>query len=66
MGEVIEREAVQKHKLVFETDGEVSDMIIQALKRDKDLEGISFSFVSPEEMPDFIQKKRELQLWVEF
>lgn len=57
MCEVIEREASQNHRLIAEIDEEESLDFLQALRHnEKDLNGISFSFVTPNEMSNFLKK----------
>lgn len=64
MCEVIEREASQNHPLVAKIDGEESLDFLKALRhKDKDLNGVSFSFVAPAEMPNFLKKIKNENLF---
>lgn len=64
MCEVIEREASQNHGMIAEVDGEESRALLDALRHDKkDLKGVSFSFVAPEEMPLFLKKVKNGKLF---
>lgn len=57
MCEVIEREASQNHRFITELDGEESQSIVNALRhKEEDLQDVSFSFVTPDEMPQFLSK----------
>lgn len=57
MCEVIEREASQNHRLIAELDEDESQSVLNALYHsEEDLKGISFSFVPPDEMPQFLSK----------
>ncbi|MDP2629777.1 MAG: SMI1/KNR4 family protein [Candidatus Harrisonbacteria bacterium] len=63
MSEVIEREASQKHRFIAEIDGPESLELTEALwHSEKDLRGISFSFVVPEEMPKFRKRLKSEKL----
>ena len=64
MCEVIEREASQNHKMIAEIDGEGSIDLLEALRHnEKDLEGVSFSFITPEQMPLFLKKVKDEKLF---
>jgi len=57
MCEVIERKASQHHELILEVEDEDSLDIMQALRFKRPaLRGVSFSFVTPREMPRFLDK----------
>jgi hypothetical protein len=63
MCEVIEREASQNHKMIAEFEGEESLELLNALRHSEEsLKNISFSFVTPEEMPQFLKKIRSKKL----
>lgn len=60
MCEVVEREASQNYKVIAELDGEKSQVVLKALKRgDEALRGVSFSFVTSDDMPSFIQRLKD-------
>ena len=63
MCEVIEREASQNHKMIAEVDGEKSQVLLNALRHnEKSLKGISFSFVTPDKMSQFLHKIKSEKL----
>ena len=63
MCEVIEREASQNHKTIAEIDGEQSRDFVRALRHSEpDLKNVSFSFVTPEEMPKFLGRIKDKDL----
>lgn len=61
--EVIEREASQHHELILEVGDEDSLDIMQALRFKRPaLRGVSFSFVTPGEVPRFLNKLQRPEL----
>jgi hypothetical protein len=56
MCEVIEREALRNGKIIAELDGEDSEAFLEALGSDEEYKGVIFPYVTPEEMPRFLEK----------
>lgn len=60
MCEVVEREASQNYKVIAELDGEKSQAVLKALRHQEEtLRGVSFSFVTPEYMPSFVNRLKD-------
>ena len=62
MCEVIEREAMQNHRVVTEVEGETARELEEALQKEGGLKGAVFSFVRPEEMELLLNKLSNKEL----
>jgi len=59
MCEVVEREALQNHRIIAEIEGDNTDLITEALRCDSNgCEGLTFPYIRPEKMSQFVERVR--------
>lgn len=59
MCEVVEREALQNHKIIIEVEGKDSKALLKALRCENGpCKDVTFPYIRPEEMPHFLERIR--------